>query len=35
MPRFDTFVVEQLVYMQSELRPEGARYTALGHYPLQ
>ena len=34
MPRFDTFVVDQLVYMQSELRPEGARYTALGHYPL-
>jgi len=35
MPRFDTFVIDQLVYMQSELRPEGARYTALGHYPLQ
>lgn len=29
---FDTFVVDQLVYMQSELRPEGARYTPLTRY---
>lgn len=35
MPLFATFRIEQLVYMQSELRPEGARYTALGHYPLK
>ncbi|MFN8490242.1 MAG: RNA 2',3'-cyclic phosphodiesterase [Caldilineaceae bacterium] len=26
---FDMFVVDQIVYIQSELRPEGARYTPL------
>jgi len=30
----DPFVVTQLVYMQSELRPEGARHTPVMHYRL-
>jgi 2'-5' RNA ligase len=30
----EPFVVNQFVYMQSELRPEGARYTPLKRYSL-